>query len=66
MKTDALAPIVVKILVGRRSANKIETDSGIKLLIILYVTYIVHSFPIITTISHLRFLLMFKKSNFAV
>jgi hypothetical protein len=34
MKTNALAPIVVEILVGRRSVHKIEADSGIKLLII--------------------------------
>jgi len=31
MKPNALAPIVVKILVARGSGNKIATDSGIKL-----------------------------------
>ena len=33
MKTDALAPIAAKILVGRGSAHKIVADSGKQLLI---------------------------------
>ena len=32
MKTNAIAPIVVEILLCRGSARKIVTDSGIKLL----------------------------------
>ena len=32
MKTNAIAPIVVEILLCRGSAQKIVTDSGIKLL----------------------------------
>jgi hypothetical protein len=68
MKTDALALIVVEILMCRGSAHKIEADSRIKLLSILPIPYVQYNIllPSYTTINLARFLFMLKKSNFAL